>query len=137
MGFSVPTGTAGNSNRHGIFTPTIALGKGFGDFDVQTTAGISLPDGGLQRLGMPLAWNTALQCRIFKIFWPEFEVNYTWWPNGGREGQTQVFLTPGLVIGRIALHDRIGLTAGLGYQIAVTDDPAYHHSLIVTGRIPF
>jgi hypothetical protein len=115
MGFGAPSGTAGNSNRHGIFTPTVALGKGFGDFDVQTTAGISLPDGGLQRLGMPLAWNTALQYRIFKIFWPEFEVSYTWWPNGEREGQTQVLLTPGLLIGRIPLHDRIGLTAGLGY----------------------
>ena len=27
MGFSAPTGDDGNSNRHGIFTPTIALGK--------------------------------------------------------------------------------------------------------------
>jgi len=137
MGFSAPTGTAGNSNRHGIFTPTIALGKGFGDFDVQSTAGISLPDGGLQRLGMPLAWNTAFQYRLFKIFWPEFEVNYTWWPNGEREGQTQVFLTPGLVIGRIPLHDRIGLTLGAGYQVAVTDHPAYHHNVVFSGRIPF
>jgi hypothetical protein len=137
MGFSAPTGTAGNSNRHGIFTPTIALGKGFGDFDVQTTAGISLPEGGLQRLGMPVAWNTALQYHVFKFFWPEFEVNYTWWPNGEREGQTQVFLTPDLVIGRIPLHDRIGLTAGVGYQIAVTHHPAYHHSFILSGRIPF
>lgn len=137
MGFSAPTGDDGNSSRHGIFTPTIAMAKGFGDFDVQTTAGISLPDGGLQRLGMPLAWNTAFQYRIERYFWPEFEVNYTWWPNGEREGQTQVFLTPGLVIGRIPIHDRIGITAGLGYQVAVTDKPAYNHSVILTGRIPF
>jgi hypothetical protein len=69
MGFSAPTGDDGNSNRHGIFTPTIATGKGFGDFAVQSTTGISLPDGGLQRLGMPLAWNMAFQYRIFKYFW--------------------------------------------------------------------
>jgi hypothetical protein len=94
MGFSAPTGDDGNSNRHGVFTPTIAGGKGFGNFDIQSTAGISLPDGGLQRLGMPVAWNTTLQYRVFKYFWPEFEVNYTWWPNGEREGETQVFLTP-------------------------------------------
>jgi hypothetical protein len=137
MGFSAPTGDDGNSNHHGIFTPTIAAGKGFGAFDVQSTAGISLPDGGLQRLGMPLAWNTAFQYRIFKYLWPEFEVNYTWWPNGQREGQTQVFLTPGLIIGRIPVHERIGITAGFGYQIAVTDHPAYHHAAILTGRIPF
>jgi hypothetical protein len=137
MGFSAPTGDDGNSNRHGIFTPTIAGGKGFGDFDVQTTAGISLPDGGLQRLGMPLAWNTAFQYRILKYIWPEFEVNYTWWPNGEREGETQVFLTPGIIIGRIPIYERVGITAGFGYQVAVTRRPMYNHAAILTGRIPF
>jgi hypothetical protein len=137
MGFSAPTGDDGNSNHHGIFTPTIAGGKGFGKVDVQSTAGISLPDGGLQRLGMPLAWNTAFQYRIFKYVWPEFEVNYTWWPNGQREGETQVFLTPGIIIGRIPVHERIGITAGFGYQVAVTGRPAYNRAAILTGRIPF
>jgi hypothetical protein len=137
MGFSAPTGDDGNSNHHAIFTPTIAAGKGLGDFDVQTTAGISLPNGGLQRLGMPLAWNTAFQYRILRYFWPEFEVNYTWWPNGEREGQTQVFLTPGLVVGRIPIYERVGITAGFGYQVAVTNHPTYHHAAIFTGRIPF
>jgi len=70
MGFSAPTGDDSNSNRHGIFTPTIAAGKGFGNFDIQSTAGISLPDGGLQRLGMPLAWNTAFQYRYSSISRP-------------------------------------------------------------------
>ena len=137
MGFSAPTGDDGNSNRHGIFTPTIAAGKGFGNFDIQSTAGIALPDGGLQRLGMPLAWNTAFQYRILKYLWPEFEVNYTWWPNGKREGETQVFLTPGLLIGRIPIYERVGITAGFGYQVAVTDNPTYNHAAIFTGRIPF
>ncbi len=137
MGFSAPTGDDGNSNRHGVFTPTIAGGKGFGDFDVQTTAGISLPDGGLQRLGMPLAWNTAFQYRVFHYFWPEFEVNYTWYPNGEREGQTQVFVTPGILVGRIPIHERLGLTVGFGYQVAVTRNPAYDHAAILSGRIPF
>jgi hypothetical protein len=137
MGFSAPTGDDGNSNHHGIFTPTIAMGKGFGNFDVQTTAGIALPAGGLQRLGMPVAWNTAFQYRIFKYFWPEVEVNCTWWPNGEREGETQVYLTPGMVIGRIPIHDRVGLTLGAGYQVAVTNHPAYNHNVVLTGRIPF
>ena len=137
MGFSAPTGDDGNSNHHGVFTPTIAAGKGCGDFDVQSTAGISLPDGGLQRLGMPLAWNTAFQYRIFKLIWPEFEINYTWWPNGEREGQTQVYLTPGVVVGRIPIYQRVGLTLGVGYQVAVTDKPAYNHNVVLSGRIPF
>jgi hypothetical protein len=137
MGFSAPTGDDGNSNRHGVFTPTIAGGKGFGAFDIQSTAGISLPDGGLQRLGMPLAWNTALQYRILRYFWPEFEVNYTWWPNGEREGETQVFLTPGILVGRIPIHERVGVTVGFGYQVAVTKNPMYNHAAILSGRIPF
>lgn len=137
MGFSAPTGDDGNSNRHGIFTPTIAGGKGFGAFDIQTTAGIALPDGGLQRLGMPVAWNTAFQYRICRYFWPEFEVNYTWWPNGEREGETQVFLTPGILVGKIPLYERVGMTVGFGYQVAVTKNPAYNHAAILSGRIPF
>jgi hypothetical protein len=137
MGFSAPTGDDGNSSHHGVFTPTIAFGKGFGDFDLQSTVGIALPDGGLQRLGMPVAYNTAFQYRLFKIVWPEFEVNYTWWPNGDREGQSQVFLTSGVVVGRIPIHDRVGLTLGAGYQVAVTHNPAYNHAVIFSGRIPF
>jgi hypothetical protein len=65
--------------------------SGFGNFDVQSTAGISLPDGGLQRLGMPLAWNTALQYRIVKYFWPEFEVKYTSWPKGSMRAKLKCF----------------------------------------------
>ena len=56
MGFSAPTGDAANSNGHAIFTPTIAGGKGWGNFDVQSTLGVSFPLGGEDRLGMPLAW---------------------------------------------------------------------------------
>jgi hypothetical protein len=137
MGFSAPTGTNGNSSRHGIFTPTIAFGKGFSNFDFQSTVGISLPSGGLTRLGLPVAYNTAFQYRVMKYFWPQFEVNYTWWPNGQREGESQVFLTPGLVVGTIPIHNTIGLAVGAGYQVAVTREPAYNHAVILSVRVPF
>jgi hypothetical protein len=78
-----------------------------------------------------------MQYRIYHYFWPEFEVNYTWWPNGEREGETQVFLTPGILVGRIPIHERIGLTVGFGYQVAVTKNPMYNHAAILSGRIPF
>jgi hypothetical protein len=137
MGFSAPTGTHGNSSGHALFTPTIAGGKGFGDFDVQSTVGVTFPNGGEDRLGWPLAWNTAFQYRVFKYFWPEFETNYTWFAKGTRTGQSQLFLTPGLLIGRIPIHDRIGVTFGAGYQVGVTHHPAYNNAVIVSGRIPF
>ncbi len=137
MGFSAPTGSDGNSSRHVIFTPTIAFGKGFGDFDFQSTVGVAIPNGGMRRLGAPLAYNTTFQYHVLRYFWPEFEVNYTWWPNGENTGLNQVFLTPGLIIGRIPIHDRVGVTFGAGYQVAVTHHPAYNNAVIATGRIPF
>jgi hypothetical protein len=137
MGFSAPTGDDGNSAGHALFTPTIAFGKGLGNFDLQSTVGVTVPNGGLGRLGMPVAYNTAFQYRVMKYLWPEFEVNYTWWPDGQRKGQSQVFLTSGVVLGMIQIHDRIGMTIGSGYQVAVTRQPASNHAVILTGRIPF
>ncbi len=137
LGFSAPTGSYGNSMGHFLFTPTIAGGKGFGDFDVQSTVGITFPNGGEDRLGWPLAWNTAFQYRICKYFWPEFETNYTWFAKGKRTGQSQLFLTPGLILGRFPIHERVGLTIGAGYQVAVTDHPTYHNAVILSARIPF
>jgi hypothetical protein len=137
MGFSAPTGLRGNSSGHALFTPTIAGGKGFGDFDVQSTVGITFPNGGEDRLGWPLAWNTAFQYRVFKYFWPEFETNYTWFAKGKRTGQSQLFLTPGLILGRFRIHERVGVTIGAGYQVAVTDHPTYHNAVILSARIPF
>ena len=72
-----------------------------------------------------------------RYFWPQFEVNYTWWPNGQREGESQVFLTPGLVVGTIPIHARIGIAIGAGYQVAVTRHPAYNHAAILSARVPF
>ena len=137
MGFSAPTGDDGNSAGHGLFTPTIAGGKGFGDFDVQSTLGVTFPSGGLDRLGWPLAWNTAFQYHLFKYFWPEFETNYTWYAKGERRGQQQLYLTPGILFGRFPIHGRLGVTLGAGYQVAVTNDRGYNHAVVLSGRIPF
>jgi len=137
MGFSVPTGSNVNGNGHALFTPTLAAGKGFGAFDVQSTVGVAFSNGGRNRLGMPLAFNTAFQYRLFRYFWPEFETNYSWQSYGGDTGHQMLYLTPGILIGRIPIHDRVGLTFGLGEQVAVTFHRNYNHNLILTARIPF
>src|SRR5215469_3499602 len=137
MGFSAPTGDDGNSAGHGLFTPTIAAGKGFGDFSVQSTLGVTFPSGGEDRLGWPMAWNTAFQYHVFKYFWPEVETNYTWFAKGERTGQNQLFLTPALLLGRFPIHGRLGLTFGAGYQVAVTKGRAYNNAVILSLRIPF
>ena len=137
LGFSVPTGSNVNGNGHFLFTPTLAGGKGWGDFDIQSTVGVTWSSGGLDRLGMPLAWNTTFQYRVFKYFWPEFETNYSWQSYGADTGHQMLFLTPGLLIGRIPIHDRIGLTFGGGVQVAVTNHRPYNHNVVLTARIPF
>ena len=139
FGLSVPSGSDDFSSHHFAFTPTIAGGKGWGDFDFQTTLGMTFPDNGIfhENAGTPLVWNTALQYRVAKKFWPEVEFNYTWWPDGEHEGLNQLLLTPGLVIGRIPIAGRVGLTFGLGCQFAVTAHATLNHNLILSGRIPF
>jgi hypothetical protein len=139
MGFSFPTGSAHNTSDHYAFTPTIAGGMGWGDFDVQSTLGISIPDNGTASsgTGTPIAWNTALQYRVLKTIWPEVEVNYTYWPEGTHEGKNQVFITPGVVLGRFPVWSRVGFTIGLGYQLAVTERPLYKRNFILSARLPF
>jgi hypothetical protein len=137
MGFSVPTGSNFNGAGHAIFTPALAFGKGFGDFDFQSTVGVALPSGGLDRLGLPVIYNTAFQYRVLKYFWPEVETNYTWQSYGEKTGHNTLYLTPGIVIGRIPIHERLGLTFGTGYQVAVTRYRGYNHNVVLTARIPF
>jgi hypothetical protein len=137
MGFSAPTGDDGNSSGHGLFTPTIAAGKGFGDFDVQSTLGVTFPSGGVARLGWPIVWNTAFQYHIFKYLWPEVETNYTWFAKGEHTGKNQLFLTPALLLGRFPIRGRLGLTFGAGYQVAVTKYRAYNNAVILSMRVPF
>jgi hypothetical protein len=137
LGFNAPTGTSGNTQRHVEYIPTIAAGKGFGDFDVQSTVGVTLPDGGMSRIGMPVAYNTAFQYHLFEYFWPEFETNYTWFPNGEHKGKSQVYLTPGLILGRFPIWERIKVNIGAGYQQAVTKYQMYHNAWVITARLTF
>lgn len=137
MGFSVPTGSNVNGNGHGLFTPAIAFGKGFENFDFQSTVGVAFPSGGLDRLGLPVMWNTAFQYHVYKYLWPELETNYAWQSYGKENGHNTLYLTPGVVIGRIPIHHRVGLTFGAGYQVAVTKYHGYNHNWILSARIPF
>ena len=137
IGFSAPTGSQVNGNGHAIFTPTLAFGKGWGKFDFQSTVSVAVPNGGLDRLGMPVTYNTAFQYHVLKYFWPEVETNYTWQSYGDDNGHSTLYLTPGLLIGRIPIHDRVGLTFGAGYQVAVTEHRGYNHNVVLTARIPF
>jgi hypothetical protein len=138
LGISAPTGDDPISADHVVYSPTIAAGKGWGNFDIQSTLTAALPNGGLDRLGMPVTWNTTFQYWIPELYaWPEIETNYTWWPNGQFEGRNQLFITPGIIFGRFEIWRRLKFVIGAGYQVAVTRNPQYNNGVILSVRTPF
>jgi len=58
-------------------------------------------------------------------------------PHGNNHGKKQVFLTPGLILGRFPIHNRLGFTLGGGVQIAATRFHQFDHSWILSLRMPF
>jgi hypothetical protein len=153
---SVPSGYgAGISNNMLIAQPTIAFGKGWGDFDIQSTIGIQIPVDAYycnpqpgcgtpprgispeRNFGDPVIWNTAFQYHFWKYFWPAMEVSYTYYPNGQHASYNQVLLTPELILGRFNLAPRNNLIIGAGYQFAVTKDPVVQNAFVATARLTF
>lgn len=137
VGVSFPTGNSTNGASHVVITPTIALGKGWGAFDVQTTFGVAVPTGSTERLGRPITSNTTFQYLIMRKLWPEVEINSTFWRDGAKAGKSQVFVTPGLIVGRIPMNRRVAVVFGGGFQFATTQYHAYSHSIVFTVRLPF
>jgi len=139
LGVSVPTGNRYNTQDHEVTTPTIAVGKGWRNFDVQDTLGIQIPDDGSSPKGdgTPVVSNTAFQYRIAPWATPEVEFNYTWFPNGDRSRINQLYITPGIVLGKFSVGRRLGFTVGVGYQVAATEDAKYNHNVVLSVRMPF
>src|SRR5215467_12406186 len=100
---SDPSGTCcAISNNVLVAQPTLAFGKGWGDFDIQSTISVQVPVDSFHCLpagptlctavpktgtfvgnfGDPILWNTTFQYHLWQYFWPAVEVNYEFWPNG-------------------------------------------------------
>jgi hypothetical protein len=136
-----PTGSYKNGSPNASFQPNLGGGKGWGNFDFQTSVGATLPAGNpaVKSSGRPILWNTAAQYHVGKLFWPEIESNATFYHGGTNDGKMQEFITPGIVIGKCALHpndkkSRPGLAFGGGMQIATSHFHTYNHELILTAR---
>jgi hypothetical protein len=146
---SVPTGENGNGNCCAIVTPTLAVGKGFGQLDLVSTAGGSLPITNSKGLGHTITWNNTIQYRLAKTglgryVWPEWEFNSSFFEGGPNDGHASTFGTPGIIFGRVPLSHtadgkpgRLGLTFGAGEQIALTHFHTYNHATVLTVRLPF
>ncbi len=145
---SFDTGAYDITAGHDVVTPMLGFGKGFrtsiGEFDYQATVGPSIPGSGFSRFGTPVTWNNAFQYgNRFSMFgyevplWPEFEVSWVSYPNGLSSGQQQVYLTPGINIGRFQIGEHVFLVVGAGYQFAATSERAFDHQWLVTMRVPY
>ena len=135
LGASLPTGSTHLGNGAVVYTPTLAMGEGWGAFAVQSTLGYTLPVTAVNRLGHSLLFNTSLQWQMGSL-WPELEYNQTTYRDGPWSGRCQGLVTAG-VIRRHSWRRRIGLVLGLGYQRPVTRFATQNRALITTARLPF
>jgi hypothetical protein len=122
LGGSLPTGTPPNGLGHAVLSPTFAAAKGIGPWDIQSTIGANLPTAGTDAAGRMIVFNTAVNYRIKGIIWPMLEQNSTFWSGGTLDGNKEVFLTPGLVLGSFQLAKRLR---------------RYNHRWILSVRFPF
>lgn len=138
---SAPTGSYKNGSTDGTISPTVFVGKGFHSVDVQSSAAMTLPTGHTVATGRPIAWNTAFQDRVKRIFWPEMEISSIFFRGGPHDGKIQTFIAPGFEVSKIKLASnetsRLAVVFGAGEQIAVTHYHAYNHALSFTTRLVF
>jgi hypothetical protein len=137
LAVSAPTGSYKNGSPHPVITPTIAGGKGLGDFVYQGTFGCDLPSAQTAILGRRLILNNAFQYRGFGKVWPEIEVNSNFFSSGPNDGKKQVYLTPGISAGRFVIYRHLQLSTGAGIEMAVTRFHSFAHQAVFTVRLPF
>jgi hypothetical protein len=136
MGASMPTGSYRNGQPSATLTPNLLAEKAWGPLAMQSTLGATLPLGDTRLTGRQFISNTAFQARLHRIFWPELEVNAIAFDGGPTDGKKQVFLTPGLLVGRFRTTPSSGLVFGIGMQIAASEYHTYDHSLLFSVRLP-
>jgi len=142
VSWTVPTGSHKNGTSTAVITPMLMGGKGFGRFDVMTSLGGGLPTSDARTNGRTIHANTVAQYHLGKYLWPEVEFNTTSYLGGARDGKTQTFITPGLMVGKFALRpesekSRMGVAAGVAFQTALTSFHTYNHAMVVSLRFGF
>jgi hypothetical protein len=136
LGSTYHTGAHTNGASDATVSPTLAGGKGFGQFVLESTLGATLPVSGGNVAGRPIAWNTVGMYRGNAHLWLQLESNATYYKGGPKDGQTQEFLTPG-VITKFRNQSRRGVTLAAGMQFATSRLHTNDHTLILSGRIHF
>lgn len=138
---TIPTGTYKNGSTDASVGPNVGIGKGYKWIDFQSTFGGTLPVKDTNKLGRTTIWNTAIQAHVHRYFWPEAEINGTWYRGGSNDGKHMIFATPGMLFTK-KIHQeepksRLLVCVGAGEQIALNKFHTYNHEVAITSRLVF
>ncbi len=141
LAWNIPTGSYKNGAASSSLTPTLLTGKGFGRFTLMSSLGGSLPTSHVATTGRTIHWNSVAQYRVGRYFFPEVELNSNTYLGGPRDGKTQIYLSPGIIVGRLPIRSveksRLGITLGAGFQTAITSYHASNHIFQSSVRFVF
>ena len=136
LGSTYPTGSHTNGAGNATVSPTLAGGKGFGPFVLESTLGATLPVADSNVAGRPIAWNAVGLYRDNAHLWLQLESNATFYKGGAKDGQTQELLTPGIIT-KFRNRSRRGVTFAAGMQFATSRLHTSDHTLILSVRLHF
>ena len=135
-----PTGSYHNGALTPLYFPTLAAGKMWGRFNVQSTIGGMMPTGKIAAQGRQILWNTTAQELIGSRLWTDLEDNVTYNFGGPLDSKTENFLTPAAfyVLRRDAWAPTHMIVAfGGGMQFATSAFHTCNHNLIPEVRVLF
>jgi hypothetical protein len=137
---SFSPGAIQNGMLSGGYFPKLAVGKGFGRFNVQTEANGVLPTAKTALQGRAVEWNTTGQFHAAPHLWIDVENNVLYNLGGPVDGKTENFLTPAAfyMVRRKEwqpTHPFVVFDAGM--QIATSRYHSYDHNLVTELRLLF
>jgi hypothetical protein len=124
----------------GAYTPTLAAGRAFKRFDVQSTLGGLLPTGKIPAQGRLIAWNTTAQVHASAHTWFNVENNTAFYMGGPFDGKKQNFIGPAayyMVRRKDWKPSHATVVFDCAMQIATTSYHQYNHNLITEMRVFF
>jgi hypothetical protein len=137
---TLPTGSYQNGARTALYFPTLAAGKMWGRFNVQSTIGAMMPTGKIAQQGRQILWNTTVQELVGSHLWADIEDNVTYNLGGPIGGKTENFITPAafyVLRPKTWSPTHAFVAVGGGMQIATSAFYTYNHNLIPEVRILF
>jgi hypothetical protein len=138
--YSAPTGSHQNGALTSLYWPTVAAGRAWGRFNVQSTLGGQLPSGKIAAQGRQVQWNTTAQVHATSHIWMDIEDNAFYNYGGLFDHRTTNYITPAafyLVRRKNWAPTHAYLVFDSGMQIATSSFHPCNHILISEVRIAF